>query len=180
MLFGSSSASTMDDDDEEEEGIEITAIFSRSKDNDNDSNSLSNLNGKDVTILDIWETLARCDGLTGFPLGAAVKEGDDCVIDWLACLVIFGCQRVALEAEKRIKNIDDVEAKETDFEFIPKPPQRDDEEDELTRLPPLPLPEVITSLTKLFQEKAHISESKYIYYHCLSFFPSQYFTNRIH
>jgi len=183
-------SSSYDNSNEDEEGIEITTIFSREAndniktvDNQHQCDPLlveTKSNFKDETMIEVWETLARCDGLTGYPLGAAVKEGDDCVIDWLSCLVIFGCQRVALEVEKRIKSDhqdksanttirglsikENIDVKPTDFEFIHYErdgDDHDDDHDDDMKLPPLPLPSVITSLSRLFQEKDHILDSKY-------------------
>jgi hypothetical protein len=155
LLSESSQNSVMGDN--EEEGIEITEMFSRDLSEDEIDEDQRQMDESDNVILGVWETISRCDGLTGFPLGAAVKEGDECVIDWLSCLAIYGSQRVALEAEKRNKNSsDELNVKAIDFDIRFSPAQVSEKE----RLPTLPLPAVITLLYQLFQEKEEIIESK--------------------
>jgi len=159
--------------EDEEEGIEITAVFSRDTSPDEDTLSCQT-DEKNNVILEVWETLARCDGLTGLPLGAAVKEGDDCVIDWLSCLTIFGSQRVAKEAEKRMDGKTDVVIQSVDFDVSVS--QRDDDEEE-TRLVPLPLPGVITLLTQLYQDKEIIKDIEKELEYCIQML--EYILSRI-
>jgi len=93
------------DDDDEEEGIEITTVLS----NDDYATTVQQQQQDDEEqyrnsiIVKVWETLARCDGMTGMPLGPAVKGGYDCVVTWLYCMVTFGCQKVAVSTDTRRK-----------------------------------------------------------------------------
>ena len=135
--------------EDDEEGIEITAVFSR----DDDVPKADSVDYDDI-ILDIWVTLGRCDGLCGLPLGAAVKDGHDCTMDWLSCMATLGHQRVALAAESRLKNslqpsikssLDDIIIEDQDFNVGGKRYKNDEEGGEI-ELHPLPLPCVIKDL----------------------------------
>ena len=83
--------------DDDEEGVEITAVFSR------DDENISKESDCDHVALQVWDTLGLCDGLTGTPLGSAVKNGFDTTLDWLSGLLIFGSQRVILASHERMK-----------------------------------------------------------------------------
>ncbi|GFH45976.1 hypothetical protein CTEN210_02450 [Chaetoceros tenuissimus] len=84
------------DDNDDEEGVEITAVFSRDEEN------TSKESDRDHVALQVWDTLGLCDGLTGTPLGSAVKNGFDTTLDWLSGLLIFGSQRVILASRERM------------------------------------------------------------------------------
>ena len=130
--------------EDEEEGIEITAVFSRDTDQQTPE---SNQNEDANIILQIWDTLGLCDGLTGLPLGAAVKDGYDSTIDWLSGMVTLGSQRVVLAAEKRCKtsqskhiSFENVTVEDQDFEVSFAPIS------DSSGTPPLPLPYVSQAL----------------------------------
>ena len=53
------------------------------------------------TLVQAWAILGSCDGLTGATLGVATKRGYDASITWLCAVLVFGCQVVAGQAEKR-------------------------------------------------------------------------------
>merc|ERR1719469_428354 len=93
--------------------------------------------------------------MTGMPLGAAVKGGYDCVLAWLFGMVTFGCQRVALRAEKRRKehrsslstrSSSDILVAEEDFDIVFDSHAADIGEEVKVAL--LSLPEVIKTLKK--------------------------------
>ena len=143
---------------EEEEGIEITQIFSR----ESVDTSCSVEDPPVNSILVLWEVLSRLDGLTGMPLGIAVKEGHDCVVSWLSCIAIFGAQRVALNAAKRCCkkssiNSSDVCVEESDFAAAITSHKTDDEE-QVESL--LSLPHVIQKLKQAHQEKDGMKDGK--------------------
>ncbi len=148
--------------EDEDEGIEITAVFSRDAEGPEEATG----NDEDV-ILKIWETLGRCDGLCGFPLGAAVKDGYDCAIDWLSCMITLGSQRVALAAESRqwvLSQVNktvaanEVVVQDIDFEFQQNGYKKESEDVELV---PMPLPEVIRELQKLLDTFRDVTDEEH-------------------
>jgi len=166
--------------DDNEEGIEIPAIFSRDEQDD----TMDEPDDSDV-ILEMWEVLARCDGVAGMPLGGAVKEGHDSVVDWCSCFVVLGCQRVALAAESRIRSLtpsnhvsfENIVVEKHDFDFY-YPEYSKDENGSTERLPPLPLPEVLLLLkdiTSKYDEQ--ITEVKHEIDYCINIL--QYIMDRI-
>ena len=149
--------------EDEEEGIEITAVFSRDEEAPREDTTHYHDN-----VLEIWETLSRCDGLCGFPLGAAVKDGHDCTIDWLSCMTTLGSQRVALAAESRLwassqsklkGSFDNVIIEDEDFNISRARYKNDGEEVEIELLP-MPLPEVIKELQGVFSTFNGISDEE--------------------
>ena len=55
-----------------------------------------------LLLMQVWRYLATCDGLVGFPLGAAVKRGLDSTVAWLCATLVYGGQMLVLAAEKRM------------------------------------------------------------------------------
>jgi hypothetical protein len=54
---------------------------------------------------DVWQILARCDGLYGLTLGSAVQGGGaDSIVSWLCSVVVFGCQTLAYSMERRVNS----------------------------------------------------------------------------
>ena len=53
-------------------------------------------------VMEAWRYLATCDGLVGFPLGAAVKRGLDSTVAWLCTTVVYGGQRLVVTAQQRM------------------------------------------------------------------------------
>jgi len=146
--------------EDEEEGIEITTVFSR----DTDQQSLEcNQNEEDI-ILQVWDTLGLCDGCTGLPLGAAVRDGYDSTIDWLSGIVTLGSQRIALSAEKRYKtsqstriSFESITVEDQDFEVYFPPTLTQDEADGVA---PLPLPYVSQALRAVLDSCDFISNDE--------------------
>jgi hypothetical protein len=147
-------------EEDEEEGVEITAVFSRDQANDMHKNNAP----EDNVLMEAWETLARCDGLTGMPLGATVKEGHDCVVDWLTCILTLGTQRVALAAEERTQKSSEqksslenaISIKDCDFDFYYPGYNENDVDDDTEsgeRISTLPIPKVLTELEILYKAK---------------------------
>jgi len=142
--------------EDEEEGIEITAVFSR----DTDQQTPASNQNEDVDIiLQVWDTLGLCDGLTGLPLGAAVKDGYDSTMDWLSGMVTLGSQRVVLAAEKRCKSsqskhisFENVTVEDQDFEVSFAPIL------ESSGTPPFPLPYVSQALQAVVESCDAISD----------------------
>jgi hypothetical protein len=140
------------EDDDEEEGVEITTVLSR----DQATESLKNNTPENNVLIEVWEILARCDGLTGMPLGVTVKEGHDCVVDWLTCILTLGPQRVALAAEERLHKSSEpsfskeitVSIKDCDFDFFYQGYNDDDAESD-ERVSTLPIPNVLSELEML-------------------------------
>ena len=164
--------------DDEEEGIEITTVFSR----DVDGHSEEAEDEEDAILEMIWDALARCDGLTGLPLGVAIKDGYDCTIDWLSGITTLGCQRVALAAESRLKSsqpnhsipFDEVTIEAKDFDFLY--PQSDKAENAMT-MPPLPLPYVLQALQDLSDDEHVVKEVQLELEYCIKML--QYIMDRI-
>lgn len=134
--------------DDEEEGIEITAVFSRDVDNNDD------VDHEHDALLHVWDNLSLCDGLTGLCLGAAVKDGYDCTVDWLSGICTLGCQRVALAAEFRqnvgsAQNIlfDKIVVEDQDFNTSASDVSSRNSFQETS----LPLPHVIDTLQAIIQ-----------------------------
>lgn len=148
LLNSSQNSIEGDDNHDDEEGVEITAVFSR----DQTDKIKESMSSEYSILLSVWDTLARCDGLTGMPLGTTVREGHDCVVDWLTCLLILGPQRVALAAEDRCKNCglsdNPLLVKPCDFEFHYHGYEDADDDDSIDRLPTLPIPKVLSDLEK--------------------------------
>ena len=63
--------------------------------------SKSGAGGAATVYYNVWVALSCMDGLTGEPLGVAVKRGFDSTVTWLCNLLIFGAQTVVRQAEKR-------------------------------------------------------------------------------
>lgn len=152
QLFNSLESS---EDEDEEEGVEITAVFSR----DQASELQKNMMPEDNVLVEVWETLARCDGLTGMPLGVTVKEGHDCVVDWLTCILTLGSQRVALAAEERLQKLSEpnsskqieLSIKECDFEFYYPGYDENDDADSDEIVSTLAIPRVLSELEILYK-----------------------------
>eukprot|EP00804_Cyclotella_cryptica_P024408 CCRYP_015867-RA/>CCRYP_015867-RA protein AED:0.16 eAED:0.18 QI:0/0/0.2/1/0.5/0.2/5/343/1127 len=119
-------------------------------------------------LIDIWNTLACCDGLCGSPLGHAAKEGFDCTMSWLCCAVVMGGQAVAKAAERRIRNskrstsaVEEnnlIEAQ--DFDFRPLNYEHDESD---TMKHPIPLPVVLSYLKTCRRSRLHDVEAELSY-----------------
>lgn len=95
-----------------------------------------------------WRALSACDGLSGAPLGSAVKDGYDTTVAWLCCAVTFGGQVVVEQAEQRLASSN--QAQQGPFEIVPtdfdcRPPGYESEESEMATFPK-PIPEVVAVL----------------------------------
>jgi len=149
------------------EGIEVlhdSSIESAKIPNDfnNATNFLANLPSKDLLLVNIWSCLSCCDGLCGHPLGHTVKEGFDCTVSWLCCLLVFGGQVVADMAEMRwnnqptVSSVELISISSEDFDLRPKGYQRD-ESDDLSKHP-IPIPEVLSTLKEIHTQKNLVKE----------------------
>jgi hypothetical protein len=95
-------------------------------------------------LFEAWKTVACCDGLTGAPLGVAVKRGFDATVAWLCSSVVYGGQVVATRAYARCK-ASNSSLNVTDHDFDQRPPDYEaDESGE--KIHPKPLPQVVQSL----------------------------------
>jgi len=157
----------------EEEGIEIAALLSREAPSIDELEQELTCDELGTNIIKVWNTLSRCDGMTGMPLGAAVKGGYDCVLAWLFGMVTFGCQRVALRAEKRRKehrsslstrSSSDILVAEEDFDIVFDSHAANIGEEVKVAL--LSLPEVIKTLKKMAQDTAGIQGVQTEVYYC--------------
>lgn len=98
-------------------------------------------------LAEVWKVLACCDGLTGAPLGIAVKRGFDSTVAWLCSLVVFGGQTVVAMASKRRQGQGESSSMEIAPEdFDARPPNYREQENE-GMIHPIPIPEVISKLT---------------------------------
>jgi len=158
----------------EEEGIEIAALLSREEPSFDNLEEELTCNELGANIIKLWNTLSRCDGMTGMPLGAAVKGGYDCVLAWLFGMVTFGCQRVALRAEKRTKeqrpslssrNSSKILVAEEDFNIV-LDRNAADVGGEL-KVVQLALPEVIHTLKDMVEDIAGIQGVQTEVYYCI-------------
>lgn len=108
--------------------------------------------GSRRALMEAWQSLACLDGLTGAPLGVAVKQGFDTTVAWLCSFLIFGAQSIVAVAERRTEG--DVGLREqlaivpSDFDSRPAGFAA---AEEAGMVHPKPLPEVIESLLS-FQE----------------------------
>lgn len=158
----------------EEEGIEIAALLSRDTPSVEDLEQELTCDNLGGNIIRLWTTLSRCDGMTGMPLGAAVKGGHDCVLAWLFSMVTFGCQRVALQAEKRRKGLQpslsplsssDILVTDEDFSI-----ELDCAVDDLTEVKKallLPLPAVLKILKEIVEDTAGIQGVQTELHYCI-------------
>lgn len=156
--------------EENGEGIEVlhdSSIESSKipKDLNNANDYLANMPSKDLLLVNIWSYLSCCDGLCGHPLGHTVKEGFDCTVSWLCCLLVFGGQVVVDMAERRwnnqptVSSVDLISISSEDFDLRPKGYQRD-ESDDLSRHP-IPIPEVLSTLKEIYTQKNLLREGKF-------------------
>jgi len=104
-------------------------------------------------ILEAWKDVACCDGLTGNPLGIAVKRGFDSTVSWLCSCLVFGGQALVAAAEARRNRENSLgsgplEIVPADFDFRP-PGYQEDENDEIVH--PKPIPEVVDKLVFFLQ-----------------------------
>ena len=161
------------DEDDEEEGVEITAVFSR------DEESISKESDRDHVALQVWDTLGLCDGLTGTPLGSAVKNGFDTTLDWLSGLLIFGSQRVILASHERMNltmpkqySTSELNVLDQDFESLISSVPHAAGNLQVSLLP-LPyvknaLHSVIESCNGLSENDNPLKESKFLFHHMIS------------
>lgn len=104
-------------------------------------------------IQEAWKVIACCDGLTGAPLGIAVRRGFDSTVSWLCCGLIFGGQVVLDAMLKRQKQQGGLDGGQRDVlrsDFDCRPPGFADEETE-TVFHPKPIPEVVEQLAVFLQ-----------------------------
>lgn len=134
-----------DDSDKEEEYP--TFLNSPNKDRDNRP-----------VLIEMWNTLACCDGLCGAHLGFAVKNGPDCVVSWLCSAVTYGCQRVAGVAERRLgfpttnNQIGETTVKVIPSDYDCKSEGFYEDEENNIYISPIPLPKVIKELKNYHKE----------------------------
>jgi len=90
---------------EEADGVEL--CYMSSSDTNSSGTQMSPLanttlqKSEATAFMELWTSLARCDGLCGHPLGHTVKEGLDSTVAWLCCILVFGPQVLAEKAEQR-------------------------------------------------------------------------------
>ena len=112
--------------------------------------------------MEVWKFLSCCDGLTGMPLGVAVKEGYDCTVTWLCCTVTFGCQHLIETAENRLKN--QIISKDADCELIVQSSDFEFCKDSFlnglneTLMYPIPMPKVLAKLQQFLLNKEKVKE----------------------
>ncbi|KAL7489548.1 hypothetical protein ACHAW6_015648 [Cyclotella cf. meneghiniana] len=119
-------------------------------------------------LIDVWNTLACCDGLCGCPLGHAAKKGFDCTVSWLCCAVVMGGQAVAKAAERRIRQSNDSTSavgedtliQAQDFDFRPRNYEQDESE---SMRHPIPLPVVLSHLKTSKRSKLRNVEAELSY-----------------
>lgn len=107
-------------------------------------------------VLEAWKVLACCDGLTGLPLGVAVKQGFDATVSWLCSCLIFGGQslvQVAEDRRKRMGNFDQNSPLIIDAaDFDGRPPNY--AADEMNgKVHPKPIPEVIDRVASYMERE---------------------------
>ena len=154
----------LDDSTRSEEGTEVTLSSMDGVDDLTSTSSVGIQKKSDFkALIKVWKSLACIDGLCGLPLGHTVKEGSDCTIAWLCCVVVFGAQRLASQAEKRwskdtsseASGLNDNRNREffpEDFDMRPKNHQWD--ENSLISHP-LPIPVVLSTLKNMTAEEKH-------------------------
>lgn len=140
---------------EDEEGFEV--------DNVGVSGRALGSNPEYLGLVTAWKMLACCDGLSGSTLGAAVKNGYDCVVSWLCCTVTYGGQVVATAAQRRLAS-SDVDVIAADFDSRPAGYQLEESD---VLIHPKPIPEVIDALKRCLESgdngtKAVEAELKFI------------------
>ena len=152
--------------DNEEEGIEIKHIVCEDYDEVGkkkgfyDKEDLYTSN--EIELMEVWKCLSCCDGLTGMPLGVAVKEGYDCTVTWLCCTVTFGCQHLIETAENRLKN--QIKSKDADCELIVQSSDFEFCKDSFlnglneTLMYPIPMPKVLAKLQQFLLNKEKVKE----------------------
>jgi pimeloyl-ACP methyl ester carboxylesterase len=101
------------------------------------------LSGSQPLLMEVWKMLACCDGLTGAPLGIAVRSGFDATVAWLCSCLVFGAQSIVEVAESRGGS----EGWKESFEIFPadfdsRPPDYEAKEAE-GLVHPKPIPEVL-------------------------------------
>jgi len=123
---------------DEEEGNRFADALSSGISNDSLTDS--------SLVLEAWKVLACCDGLTGLPLGVAVKQGFDATVSWLCSCLIFGGQtlvQVAEDRRKRMGKFDQNSPLIIDAaDFDGRPPNYAADESN-GKMHPKPIPEVI-------------------------------------
>jgi len=155
----------LDDSTRSEEGTEVTLSSMDGVDDLTSTSSVGIQKKSDFKALTkVWKSLACMDGLCGLPLGHTVKEGSDCTIAWLCCVVVFGAQRLATQAEKRWSKDTSSDAStglndNSNREFIPedfdmRPKNHQWDENSLISHP-LPIPVVLSSLKNMTAEENH-------------------------
>jgi pimeloyl-ACP methyl ester carboxylesterase len=96
-------------------------------------------------LFEAWKAVACCDGLTGAPLGVAVKRGFDATVAWLCSSVVYGGQVVATRARARCGALSNGPLNATDQDFDRRPPDYEADEGG-EKIHPKPLPQVVQSL----------------------------------
>jgi len=162
----------LDDSTRSEEGTEVTLSSMDGVDDLTSTSSVGIQKKSDFkALIKVWKSLACIDGLCGLPLGHTVKEGSDCTIAWLCCVVVFGAQRLASQAEKRWSRDTSSEAStglndNSNREFLPedfdmRPKNHQWDENNLISHP-LPIPVVLSTLKNMTAEEKHsLKEGKF-------------------
>jgi len=160
----------LDDSTREEEGTEVILSSMDEVDDLTSPSSVGNQKKSDFkALIKVWKSLACIDGLCGLPLGHTVKEGSDCTIAWLCCVVIFGSQRLASQAEKRWSKDTSPEGsglnnrnREFLLEDFDMRPTNHHWDDSSLISHPLPIPVVLSSLKNMTAEEKHsLKEGKF-------------------
>mmetsp|Transcript_18788 Transcript_18788/g.54297 ORF Transcript_18788/g.54297 Transcript_18788/m.54297 type:complete len:1068 (-) Transcript_18788:77-3280(-) len=136
---------------DDEEGIEITELGLESGSHTPSSSAAdTSPAAAEAHVTAAWKALACADGLTGSPLGAAVRDGHDCAVTWLCCALTFGGQVVAERAVRRLAGSGSPSSglpqiAPSDFNSRPEGYSAAEGNDE-GAVHPVPLPEVMVAL----------------------------------
>jgi hypothetical protein len=121
-------------------------------------------------LFEAWKTVACCDGLTGAPLGVAVKRGFDATVAWLCSCVVYGGQVVATRAAGRCSASATTGAPPVnvmDEDFDQRPPDYESDETE-EKVHPKPLPEVVRSLAYFLEAGDESLRPRKLFLDCYS------------
>jgi len=162
---------------DEEEGIEIVPIMNENLKYCNEENvspMAKNSRNNRKKIVEAWDLLSSCDGLTGMPIGMAVKEGYDCLVSWLCSCLIYGSQRITENAMKRINlpkssecKLADIIIEPSDFDLYANARRFQETQDDLAMYP-IPIPTIIDKLIQLSTHKDALQEVEMELQYCIN------------
>jgi hypothetical protein len=124
-------------------------------------------------LQEIWKSIACCDGLTGVPLGVAVKHGFDTTVSWLCTCLVYGGQTIARLAEERRKRqgggVEDAKTRlmvdESDFDARPPGYQQQEIDG---KIHPIPIPEVVSRIVFFLEQgDPSLAGCKFLFEFCI-------------